>query len=289
MPGHAWGCPLSARKGSRRRPAADYEALLGVNPGQAVDVVLSYDSLASFFAAAPGVNGGCFSPSSEKWQGASIENSTAWRFSWPEGVKMLATLPGFTVPRAKAARARRWSEVDGDEMSMDRYRDGRAFMRQRYKPRCGVKGGRVLRVRVNIGENCKCEASSMLWKAYAAGRLVEELENNGVRCEVVVEQYSSGYAHNGSSWRFSCIVKRPEDPLNLAGVVAACAPWFMRRWVLSVVSLLPGAAWRCAMGRSGPLPPCDDAVTIDHGECLSERAAREWLETAAARVGIVVE
>lgn len=278
---------MSGRKGIRRRPVNSAASPAGVNPGKAVDVVLSYDSLAAFFAVAPGVNGGCFGSYSEQWQGATLEESSAWRWSWPDGVKMLSRLPGFTVPRAKSARARRWSEIDGDEMNMERYREGRAFMRQRYKPRCGVKGGRVLKVRINIGENCQCPASAMLWKAYAAGRLVEELENNGVRCEVVIEQFASGYASNGASWRFSCVVKRPEDPLNLAAIVASCAPWFMRRWVLSIVSRFPGAERYCSMGRSGCLPPCEDSITIDHGDCLSEREAKSWLESAAARVGVV--
>jgi hypothetical protein len=246
--------------------------------------VKSFDftSLSAFYAVADVARPAGYYQGDSAFEGATREESKNWRFAWPDGLERLADLPEFNIPRAKTARARRWSENDGDTMDMQRFNDGRAFMLQRYRPKTGKKGGgRVQLVRVNVGENCNVCASAMLWKAYAVGRLVEQLEAGGVRVAVDVYASASCFNHAGDSYLMRVPVKAPQDPLNLAAVVAVCTPWFLRRWVINHRTNLTG----CLRGAGSSCKLAYDpaALTIDTGECLSREAAERWLKGASER------
>lgn len=252
-------------------------------------LAFDFPSLVSFYAVADVPRPLSVCQGDEAFEGAKRSDSAAWRFAWPAGVEKLADLPEFNIPRAKTARARRWSENDGDSMDMDRFRDGRAFMLQRYRPKTGARaGGRVQLVRVNIGENCGVEASAMLWKAYAVGRLVEQLEAAGVRVAVDVQYMTLDYDHCGNDYSCRISVKAPESPLNLSGLVAVCAPWFFRRWCLNHIAIQSNCSY--GAGHATNLPAAPGSITIEKGECLSKAAAQTWLESvqrsAAALVAI---
>lgn len=245
----------------------------------------TFDSLAAFYQAATG---------SSRWErpagwlGATEQEIQDRRFSWPAGVEKLEQLPEMHIHAARTKRARRWSMDDGDDMHMERFLDGRPFMRQRYKANTGPKhAGRIQRIRINTGESAEVSAHAMLWKTYAAARLVDILERQGTRCEVLsCCSARQSFDYGARNYALQITVKRPEQPLNLAAITATTAPWFLRWHILNHIQTHHDA--RPGSGKPRKLPEDPAALDIETGECLCKAAAERWILEAQERIAAAI-
>lgn len=213
------------------------------------------------------------------WIGADPAEIAARRFTWPEGVAQLNQLPELHQHRAHTKRAKRWSEDDGDTMDMERYHDGRPFLRQRYRAETGTKaGGRVQRIRINTAEGANTKAAAMLWKSYAAARIIDALESRGTRCEVVIVcSTRNAYTAGARNYHAEITIKRPAQPLNLAAITTAAAPWMLRRHILDHIRAQPDD--KGTGGAPRPMPTDPAALDIETGECLSKASAERWIKS----------
>ena len=212
--------------------------------------------------------------------GATPEMVRARRYAWQEGAGQIKHLPGFSGQAEGAQFVKVWSDYDGDEMDVERYKEDLPFLSRRIK-KTGSKVKRLATIRVNIGEGCNTDAADMLWKAYVASKIVDELEASGTRCEIVVEClamhfFTSKPADHVLTTRVK--IKSHGDPLNLALMASCFAPWFLRYWLFDFWRTNFANQHRESMGRpQKSTRTSPEEVIIDQGECLSERAAKEFL------------
>lgn len=223
----------------------------------------------------------------EDFVGATIPQIYARKYGWEEGVKKIESLPEYSAPASVGARfVRSWSDYDGDELDPERMRDGFPCLSRRVKT-AGQRTRGVARVIVNMAELQNVSTESMLWKAYAAARLVDGLETAGQRCEIIAAAYSEA-AHINPERSNLCLIKikAPEEPLNLGLCLNAFSPWMFRYWIFGareVVGNVP--SWT---GRSRSIkgrPDTEGAIIIDRGDCLSRYDAEAFIrqnEKAAA-------
>lgn len=233
-----------------------------------------FPNLGSLYAAAPARE--TISADRSDWIGATPEEITARRFTWTEGARQLDQLPELHRTTAKTQRAKRWSMDDGDEMHLERYHDDRPFLRQRVKINASTARGRIQKIRINIGESCKVSAGAMLWKAYAAARIIDSLERAGIRCEVeTVISARNSFKTGRRDYLCRVTVKRPDQPLNLGAITTAASPWALRWHFLNHIATHSHVA--DGFGKPQPMPPEPGALDIETGECLSKYAAERWI------------
>jgi hypothetical protein len=214
------------------------------------------------------------------WLGC--ERAEAWTRAnngWQEGAARIAALPECKIDAARNAKtARVWDYEQGDDGDYERYLMELPFMIRR-KKQTGGTGGRIVRVRVHAGENSHVDAEQMLWKTYAALRLIDDLESAGYRCEVTEEMAAQKITRN-NDYHCAITVKRADDPVNLPILATAFSPWTLRVLMFSHCS---GHIKKCesTYGSSKPLPESDEpgrVIVINKGDCLSKNAAENFLK-----------
>jgi hypothetical protein len=242
----------------------------------------NFPSLAALYRQAPDRE--TITADRARFIGADREQIEARRFTWTEGARKLNELPELNRSTAKAKRAKRWSMDDGDDMHVERYHDDRPFMRQRVKVNAGTKRGRIQKIRVNVAESCKKSADAMLWKTYAAARIVDSLERAGIRCEVetvcsIKDAFTSGTRRD---YIARVTVKRADQPLNLGAITTAASPWALRWHFVNHMATHPNHA--AAYGRPQHMPPEAGALDIETGECLDKYSAERWILNQAVQL-----
>jgi len=220
--------------------------------------------------------------------GATVEEIHARRWGWVEGIKMLEALPEWKAPPAPGARwVKTWSDYDGDDLDPARMMDGAPCLSRRIKD-TGRRVRGIVRVIVNIAQGCHTAADAMLWKAYAAARLVDSMEAAGQRCEIYAAMYAKHGYTNGDAY-IETKIKAAADPLNVALCLNMFAPWALRYWYLGIMDTTGkatpghGGAWEIA-----DRPDAAGAIIIDCDDCLSRGAAAGFIQknitTPGARV-----
>lgn len=214
--------------------------------------------------------------------GCTRDEADARRYSYPEAVAALAALPELSTPITSGQFAKTWTDYDGDDMDVERYQDGRPFLSRRIRE-TGRRARHVQTILVNITEGAAVKARDMLWKAYAAARLVDQLESTGTRCEVFAVCHARGTFTNGNDYAAQIMLKGPDEPLDLAALAAAFTPWTLRRFVFGHMDTVG----RCKPGKGYALtwpqeliPP--GAIVIETGDCLTRTSAADMIRTTTA-------
>lgn len=128
-------------------------------------------------------------------------------------------------------RKYKWSEVDGDEMSIDRLNDCLPFMQQRQKT-LGNNNGNFIDITINMDIVAGCSSDSMMNRAYMCIQLSDWLEEQGYKTSIII--YDS-YGHPGTfrgknvdTVLIEVVIKGYDEPLNKGMLLTATAPWMLR-------------------------------------------------------------
>lgn len=235
----------------------------------------TFESPAALYAAAGNARGG-----RPEFMGATVHDIHARRWGWAEAVKMLEALPEWKAPPAPGGRwVKTWNDYDGDELDPERLYAGAPCLARRVK-QTGQRIKGVARVYVNVCENADIKADKMLWKTYAAARLVDSMEAAGQRCEIYAAFASIGtYKEERRDGWICTKIKSSEEPLNVALCLNVFSPWMLRYWYFAIINKT-GKAYshkgsaNSINGRSETA----GAYIIDTGECLSKDAAARFIE-----------
>lgn len=200
-----------------------------------------------------------------------VKNELKW--SWPEGAEMLSHLPELgQVENAHSGKVKTWSHYDGDTMCVERFRDDRPFLRRRQKKRTA----RVQRVVISITESGIVDADDMIWKTYAAARIIDDLESQGVRCEVLA-YIGVTYKHDVKKGFIT--LKRPNECLNIGSICTAISPWMLRVWGFHWIDAKYGYK---PSGYGQPVEykpdPELEEIVINRGDCLSKSSAIKFIQ-----------
>ena len=110
---------------------------------------------------------------------------------------------------------------------------------------------KIVTLFLESGARANITAQSMLLRAASAGAIVDRMEANGYRCEVVVCSNTEPNL-NVNPWTFTCIVKRANERMNLHSLAFALGhPSFHRRFRFACVDHMPELQhWHYSQGRS---------------------------------------
>jgi hypothetical protein len=218
------------------------------------------------------------------WAGvtATGESLATLRHTWPEGVKAMEKLPTPELPPRARAKVSDWNQ--GDVWDLQKLRDGRAPWTRRSK-----KPAPSRTIIVNIAEGAFVNAQAMLYKAFTAMRLIDELENQGTAVKVVAAMgvYKGWIGHSGHSLALAT-VKDHDEPLNLGLLATALSPWSLRAFYIGWTETRPFgyepeggkgyAELLSEIAKSVPSVFEDEPLMIDRGQCLSLEDARQYID-----------
>ena len=155
---------------------------------------------------------------------------------WPEGAEQARQLSArlmasLSETLSTERHAAHW-DVSGDEPDIDRVLTGEPENMLEFRPEPVPSAGRVAALIVDGSVSIGVAAASLVRIAVLLGALVDALEANGVRVEVEIRYRSEDVAKVGGreiDAELSHVLKRAEQPLDLARVVAGFHPSAFRR------------------------------------------------------------
>lgn len=221
------------------------------------------------------------------WIGLSREEILKSKYCYKEGLKELEALNlDFNIGGHK--RSYKWDENDGDDMNYDRFLDNLPCLNKRIVKK-GDGRGKIITIYVSIGENCNVGYKDMLYRSYAAMRLVDHLENLNYRTEIIVYDDVAGLGQYKEekikSLHVEIILKKAEEPL-IRGLILNCiSPWMLRSHLFKFWN----AKFKTSYGYGYTLRPnyidTNNKIYFRSGECLSEFDANIRLKQLAEKFG----
>ncbi len=244
--------------------------------------------------------------------------------SWKPGEdrvkRLLATLERQPfIPPRDLRRKSTWRDDDGD-FDIDRFCEGREAYRG--PRRREVIGRQFLTFVVDVAAGHTTSADSMYWRAAVAIACAKTLEEFGYGVEVLAVSNIANMMHpHGRSLRycdaddlnrmeeelwhkgqgpkpiyrfvppgeyqdvFSAVyIKRPDDPIDVGTMTAACSPWFFRLVFFGLWGLVPNCLPRAGLGSYIGLDP--KALDDWTGPTAGERVvlSNVWNERNAAEL-----
>jgi hypothetical protein len=198
-----------------------------------------FDDVRSFFEATPESRlcstVGDIGRERMRWVGRPIANREELnQFAtavWSEGMDMLdaarSRVDAANVPAPRNRRRRaRFDEFDGDDICLDRLRDGAPFWRTTQRET--TSGPASITIAIQQGGGAVRSADELVWRGIAAIVLTELLEAAGYRVCLVAYGASAGTFDDGTDSFYSVELKRESDPLDVVSMVNALSGWAFR-------------------------------------------------------------
>lgn len=217
-----------------------------------------------------------------EFNGCSLDEFYERKYNWPGGLNEISRLSELNAMLHATKFEKRWSDYDGDSMDVERYYNEQPFLSRRVKTHGGNRRGQY-RIVVNLCENSNVNSKNMLWKAYAATRLCDEIESQGNRVEVVIGSFYSHCIRGYDYTWVQCVGKRAQDPVNQGLLCTLMSPWMLRIPYFAILYHYNDCHYRLGHAHTVREYLGDDvekhAVVIDTGDCLSHEAADVFIRT----------
>lgn len=195
--------------------------------------IYAFDSMAS-------VNRFC-SPNKYKKGGSGFvgrEMSDSWadvvetsNEKWEEGMDILLTyvnkLKDVELPKIKSRNRSSSFDFSGDgEFDFERFMEGEAFTRK--DERESSSGPPTITITIDTSTPYHHDSLDILWRGAAALALAAKVEKNGYRAEIWVINGSKLFYGSPHGIMTACLLKRPEDPMDMSTLVNTVSGWFYR-------------------------------------------------------------
>ena len=157
--------------------------------------------------------------------------------AWGDGLdaieEMIRDIRAAEMPRPKSRRRkRRFDEMDGDEVDLDRLRSGNPYWATTHRE--NRDGPEDITIVVHVGGNCSQRSMDLLWQGAAAIAATEILEEAGFRVRLIASQRSHHVWASKSGGHFdtdgavSVVLKNAGDPLDKSTLANAISGWYYR-------------------------------------------------------------
>lgn len=163
---------------------------------------------------------------------------------WQDGIDIVLSMienieKHVTLPKPKSIKRRgTWSEEDGDEISVDRLRNGDAYWRKMQKRE--VLGAQTISVFFTVNAPANCASDRLFWRGVVAIVLTHLLENAGYRVELFAVRHAMDAYKDGDSAFMSCCLKQSRQPVDIASIANAVSGWFYRTiWMQAQYAFRP--------------------------------------------------
>lgn len=152
---------------------------------------------------------------------------------------MLEELSEAALPQPKSRRRRRrWSEEHGDEIDLDRLRNGTPFWRE--SRRQIHTGPANITVISDMRAPWYVDHKDILWRGAAAIALTHLLERSGYRVELWAAQAEKDAFEYDGHMFVAARVKKTSEPLDLGACVASVSAWFYRLFGFGAANIASG-------------------------------------------------
>jgi len=172
---------------------------------------------------------------------------------WIEGLEQVRDVSDQIARLACHAMAEQYPmDIAGDILDVGAFCSGDPdhWMTFEEDPRMRT-GTRIVRIKVACSANCDVQGEEITIRGAAVCALIDALETQGVRCELVAQVNSAGAYTGGNPKKghwLEMIVKRASEHLNREACAFIFAnPSFFRRLIFRATELLP-KKWRGHMG-----------------------------------------
>lgn len=150
---------------------------------------------------------------------------------WPKGMtiysEMMRELESEHIPKPKSIRrSRRWSEDNGDEVSVDRLMRGQTYWDQSYRE--ARPGPMNITLVTDIATSGCVPHDEILWRGAAMVLLTELLEQAGYRVELWTATWCKNAHRNGRGCCIATNYKRSGDPLDVSTLINGVSGWYYR-------------------------------------------------------------
>lgn len=131
------------------------------------------------------------------------------------------------LPPRDRRRKRRFTENDGEDVDLDRLRNGQPdFWVQAQRQE--LLGPQNITVICNVSANGGVSHDKILWRGAAAIVLSDYLEKAGYRVELWASDYYYNSPYLGKYSFTPLLLKEARDPLDISMLVTAVSGWFFR-------------------------------------------------------------
>lgn len=214
------------------------------------------------------------------FSGLSIQDIHKYKYGYQPGISKLEEVKEDLLIDGASCFKHKWDDVDGEEMSMDRFYDEIPFLQKRIRKH-GFLGGKFIKVYVSINELAMVSYESMLNRTYTAVSIIDYLESLGYRTEVYATSFSinkGSYKNDWASEVYSeVLIKKSDEALNLSLLLTMLSPWSYRYWHFLMFSghfkTSSGMGSTRSEGKSSQI----GELYLQSGECLTKEASKKFI------------
>ena len=207
------------------------------------------------------------------------------RRGWHDGAaKLFDMAEQIKVPAAeKITRKRVWAD-QGEEVCVDRLFAGEDQFWSGFAPARKPKGGKVLRMAINVSVLGHVEAEDMFWTGAAGLVLADILTKAGYL--VGIDLARAAHNANQEHLYMKVALKQPDEPLSITGLASTvCLAGFFRTVGLHFTA----KHWEkpCGMGVANSIRDwCPEGADIflPSGSLTSRKAAIQWVNDKLAEL-----
>lgn len=242
-----------------------------------------FESVSDFYKAEKGLSSNtleCFENKSDFLGVYSEKEAKEKMYTWKLAVKEI----NLNTPMSTSEYKKVHAFDDGDTMDYERYmeKSEMPYMIKRVKTK-GKNNDKYCDIICNVSESSYIEASAMINKSKAVCSIVDSLETQNIRCQVIALMSAQDILKDCSDMVISVKIKDYSDSLNI-GLIATClSPWFLRAHMFSYVQN-NFKNFRYNLGHPRPIRhfeneikkldkfyTSDFNIKIDKGECLNQQ------------------
>lgn len=165
--------------------------------------------------------------------GLNAKEITKYQYSYTKGLENLAKIDNLESLGC-SKHSKKYSDIDGYDINYDRMLEGLPYLINNTKIK-GNKQGKYITIWVNIAVNAGIEVKECLYKAYTVMKVIDYLENNGYRTEVIVYDEANRVGLlNEKELDYVLLkinIKHFNEPLIKGRILTAISPWMERYWI----------------------------------------------------------
>lgn len=213
--------------------------------------------------------------------GLPIKDILESKFSYKKGLTELEKVNKLDFELGGQSIKYKWDFEDGDDMNMERFYDGNAFLHKR-KKRIGNNNGKFISFNIDICVNAWVTPEQMLYKSYTCIKLLDYLESLNYKVEVIVHDITRfPGSYKGKSvglLKTMCTLKSFDEPLQKSLLLTCISPWFFRYWLfrLHAAKLFTNPGLGQAAHVYEPSTPSN--IWINSQECLDLDSAQNKIK-----------
>lgn len=194
-----------------------------------------------------------------KWVGRNLPSYDAminaidsqWEVGLTAITQFVEQLEKEAVPDVKShVRRVKFNDHDGDEIDLDRLRNGQDFWRASVREES--TGQTTITIVAETAASANRNSLDLLWRGAAAVALTKILEAKGYQVELWAA--AGGYVFGDNGIMTATCLKRCSDPLDVSSLVNAISGWcFRSSTFLLYESIAKKTGRKCAWGYGRPL------------------------------------